>query len=68
MTVYIIDRLEGDWAIVETDSRETFNLPRILIPNAKEGDVIQIIVTVDQAATVKRHDEANKMLDNFFDE
>lgn len=66
--MYIIDRFEGSWAVIETDNKQMFNLPRELIFNAKEGDVINITVNVDQAATSKRREKASKLLDNFFDE
>lgn len=48
----IIDRFEGDFAIVETQDKVYVNLPRILLPKAKEGDVINI--DIDAAETEKR--------------
>ena len=39
----IIDRFEGAMAIAEISEGKTGNLPRILIPDAKEGDCIEII-------------------------
>lgn len=39
----IIDRFEGDFAVVEYKEGRTFNLPRSLLPpGAKEGDVLQL--------------------------
>lgn len=65
----IIDRFEDDWAVIEGPGRVTFNLPRNLLPrNAKPGDVLSIIVKVDQAATKERTEKARGLLDNFFDE
>ncbi|ADY54736.1 hypothetical protein Sgly_0370 [Syntrophobotulus glycolicus DSM 8271] len=66
--MYIIDRFEGEWAVITTNDRKTFHLPKALFPAAKEGDVIQIKVIVDQAATVQRKDRAKKLFDHFFDE
>jgi len=67
--VYIIDRFEGDWAIVETGNRTTFNLPRgVLSADLKEGDVINIKVSIDSEATSQRSKKAKSLLDNFFDE
>ena len=39
----IIDRLEGDYAVAEL-GEQMLNLPRVLFPNAKEGDTVEITV------------------------
>jgi predicted RecA/RadA family phage recombinase len=64
--MYIIDRIEGNWLVVEA-GKATFNLPKELAPAAKEGDVVHIAVSVDQAATLARQKAASHMLDDFFD-
>lgn len=67
--MFIIDRFESDWVVIETDDRKTFNLPRgILPPDAKEGDVITLTVAIDQETTRKRRERARALLDNFFEE
>jgi len=67
--VFIIDRFEGDWAIIETENRQTFNLPRfVLPPGIKEGDVLSIQVGIDLVTTKDRAEKAKRMLDNLFDE
>lgn len=39
----IIDRFEGDYAVVEFKSKTYVNLPRILVPeDAREGDILEI--------------------------
>lgn len=49
--MYIIDRFEGNWAVIEYE-RQTFNLPRQLLPpEALEGDVVAISIKVDVKAT-----------------
>lgn len=40
----IIDRLEGDLAVVELDEK-TLNVPRALFPEAREGDTVEITVS-----------------------
>ncbi|MBQ9247709.1 MAG: DUF3006 domain-containing protein [Ruminococcus sp.] len=40
----IIDRLEGDLAVVILDEK-TYNIPRALIPEAREGDTVEITVS-----------------------
>lgn len=67
--MFIIDRFEGDWAIVETENRLTFNLPRSsLPPGLKEGDVINIQVSIDLVATKERTEQSKRMVENLFDE
>ena len=67
--MFIIDRFEGDWAIIETENRHTFNLPRFVLPTGiKEGDVISIQVGIDLVATKERAEKSKRMIDNLFDE
>ncbi|ERM91437.1 pyruvate kinase [Caldanaerobacter subterraneus subsp. yonseiensis KB-1] len=50
----IIDRFEGDWAVIEYEDR-TFNFPKELLPKeAKEGDVLKFDITIDIEETEKR--------------
>jgi hypothetical protein len=50
----IIDRFEGDWAVIEYNN-STFNLPKDLLPEGvKEGLVIDIKVEINKAATEER--------------
>lgn len=42
--VGIIDRFEGDYAVVEWNGSEMKDIPRSLLPKeCKEGDVIEIV-------------------------
>ena len=40
----IVDRVEGDYAVVEIDKGKMCNLPIELVPNVKEGDVVTITI------------------------
>ncbi len=40
MEKYIIDRFEGDFAVLEKESGGTIDIKRELLENAREGDVI----------------------------
>lgn len=63
----IVDRFEGDWAVIEYGTT-TFNLPRFLLPpDIKEGDVITLNVLVDQTLTNERRQKAAGMMKGFFD-
>lgn len=64
----VIDRFEGDWAVIEYQ-RKTFNLPRGLIPpEAVEGDVITVSVAVDPGATAGLKKEIKALADRLFKE
>lgn len=53
-----IDRFEGDFAVVELDSRDTVDLPKILVPDgAEEGDILEIRVDHDETAKRKKRIE-----------
>lgn len=56
----IIDRYEGDFAVVELEDRSFANLPKKLIPfGTKEGAVLSI--TIDKEATEERKAEISKL-------
>ena len=57
----IIDRFEGEYAVVEMEDRTMVNLPRVLLPGAKEGDIIRIEIDVEE--TEKRKREMEKRMD-----
>ena len=57
----IIDRFEGDFAIVELDAGVFVNMPRALVPaGAGEGSVISI--EVDPEATNGRRESIKKLM------
>ncbi len=61
-----IDRFEGEYALIEMD-RRIFHIPKVLLPKgAKEGDVIQIQITIDKEATEKLKESTEKMADSLF--
>lgn len=39
-----IDRFEGDFAVVEISESCFANIPKILLPDAKEGDIVSITI------------------------
>jgi len=65
--VFVIDRFEGQWAVIEY-GRETFNLPRKMLPtDAREGDVLNINISIDRAESRKREREITKLADELFE-
>lgn len=66
--VIIIDRFEGEWAVLEHDGR-TFNFPKTLLPaDVREGDVLKISVTVDRKQTAGRRKAIEELADNLFED
>lgn len=50
----IVDRIEGDYAVVEIDKGKMCNLPIELVPNVKEGDIVTIIINKDKTEERKK--------------
>lgn len=60
----IIDRFEGDYAVVEIEIGQFVNIPKILLPEAKEGDVISI--EVDKNETELRRKKIEELMGKVF--
>ncbi len=59
-----VDRFEGDFAVVELPDGKMVNIPKILIPDANEGDVVS--VCVDAAETSKRKERISSLMNDLF--
>lgn len=62
----IIDRFEGEYAIVEVEVGKHTNIPKILLPNSKEGDVVKI--EVDKKETDERKEHIQKLMNDVFED
>ncbi len=63
----IIDRFEGDYAVVELEDRSTANLPRSLVPSsAREGDVL--VIEIDRNMTEERRKRNQKLMEELWEE
>ena len=60
----IIDRLEDKIAVVELEDGSRAEMPRVLIPEAKEGDVISI--DVDPSTREKRERAVEELMNELF--
>ncbi|MDD4675788.1 MAG: DUF3006 domain-containing protein [Syntrophaceticus schinkii] len=68
MAIFIIDRFEGDWVVVEFEGG-TFNVPRVLFPQqVREGDVVKINIIVDEEATKNRKKRVEQLADELFED
>jgi hypothetical protein len=62
----IIDRFEGEYAVVEMDLGQYTNIPKILLPNTKEGDVVKI--EIDKSETEQRKKNIQELMNNIFED
>ncbi|MBQ6998839.1 MAG: DUF3006 domain-containing protein [Clostridia bacterium] len=60
----IIDRIEGDFVVVETPDGNTYNLPKSLFKSCAEGDVF--IIKKDADKTQQQKKETEKLMDELF--
>jgi len=56
-----IDRIEGDFAVVEIPDMTTIDVPLALFPGAKEGDVY--IIVKDEGEAVERSNRIQSKFD-----
>lgn len=62
---YIIDRFEGEFAVIEAENKKMYNIQKEILPSdVKEGDVILIVI--DRDATNKRKDKIAKMMNDLW--
>ena len=61
----IVDRFEGNIAVVELENGQMIDCPKALLPaNAKEGSIINI--TVDEEATNAKLNEVTERMNKLF--
>lgn len=61
-----IDRFEGNVAVVEIEPGKFVELPRELVPDAKEGDII--LIQKDTEETKERKQKIEKLMNQVFEE
>lgn len=64
----IVDRFEGEWAVLELDGK-TFNVPRSLLPETvREGDVLSLAFGVSKVETMSRRAKIRDLENRLFKE
>ena len=58
----VIDRLEGDIAVVELENGKVIDAPKVLFSDAKEGDIVYI--EINREETEAKKDEIQSRFDN----
>jgi hypothetical protein len=63
----IVDRFEGDYAVIEYNEK-VLNLPKVFLPmEVSEGDVLDVIIMLDYNETDKMKSEIKKLMDDVWE-
>ena len=69
---YIVDRMEGDYVILEGEKGNLFNVKKSdMIANVKEGDILykkDNIYFIDDEATKRRKEEIDNLMKGLWEE
>ncbi len=60
-----VDRIEGEFAVVITDSGEKFDIPLGVFPNLKEGNVYELRLLEDEMRS--RQERIKKLADEIWE-
>ena len=60
----IIDRIEGDFAVIEMPDKSVINVPILLFDNAREGDIYIIQKSTDTTEREHMKNLVNKLFTN----
>lgn len=62
---WTVDRLEGNYAVIELENKETADIPLKALPDGvKEGDIL--CVAVDKDKTAERKTEIDSLANRLF--
>ena len=62
--IYIVDRIEDDVLILEGEDEVLYSIPKALLPEAKEGDCIDIHINKEE--TEKRRNNVRRLMEELF--
>lgn len=63
----IVDRLEGDYAVIEYFDK-ILNLPKVFLPvEVREGDVLDVIIMLDDSETNKLKESIKELMDEVWE-
>ncbi len=60
----IVDRIEEDFLVLELEDKKHINVPKILVPNAREGDIIDVNINYEKR--VERERKINNLKSKLF--
>lgn len=59
-----VDRIEEDYIVLELEDGSIVDIPKELIPGAKEGDIVDIYINKDERE--KKEEVVKKLMDDLF--
>ena len=62
----VIDRFEGEYAVVVDDNENTYNVDRKLFEDNKEGDVVYLAYSL--LSTEETNDVSQELVDKLFED
>lgn len=62
----IVNRIEGNYLILELENGNVIDVPKELIPEAKEGDIVNI--TIDKEKTKRKKEEIEHLINSIFED
>ena len=62
---FVIDRFEGEWAVMEDENKEIYKFSASAFKNFKEGDVV--IISRDENETNKRKERIKSLSEELFE-
>ncbi len=65
MKTYMVDRIENNLLILEGDEDVFYEIPRALLPEAREGDCISIYINKEE--TEKRREALRDLMEKLFE-
>lgn len=64
--IVIVDRFEGEFAVVELPDKTMVNMPVVLLPEGtQEGDLVEI--SVNQEATKQKAEKITRLMDEVWE-
>lgn len=60
----VVDRIEEDYIVLELENGNIIDVPKELIPGAREGDIVDIYINRDE--TNAKKEEVKKLMDDLF--
>jgi len=61
-----VDRIEGEVIVAELENGDMLDLPLIIAPEAKEGDIINI--TIDHEAAEQRREDIRGLMNRLWED
>ena len=61
-----VDRIEGEYIVAELENGDMVNIPHVIAPDAKEGDVI--CITIDHEETAQIKEEIRGLMDSLWED